>query len=52
MKEQQKAFGLLKGQCKEYESFDTTMMKPPMPSYNDTAQLLQSYENMRTLHIT
>lgn len=50
MEDQQKVFGLLKGLGKGYRSFVTSMMKPPIPSYNDVIQLLQSHENMKSFH--
>ena len=50
--EQQKVFGLLKGLGNSYESFYTTMLKPPVPAYNDVVQLLQSHENMKSLYTT
>ncbi|KAF3776976.1 hypothetical protein EJ110_NYTH39792 [Nymphaea thermarum] len=42
-----KVFWLLSGLGQEYESFTTTMMKPPTPSYIDVVALLQSHETMR-----
>ncbi|PON45985.1 hypothetical protein PanWU01x14_254930 [Parasponia andersonii] len=50
MEDQQKVFSLLKGLGNDYDSFIISMLKPPVPLYNDTIQLLQSYENMKSLH--
>ena len=50
MEDQQKVFGLLKGLGKGYRSFVTSIMKPPIPSYNDVIQLLQSHENKKSFH--
>lgn len=49
---QQKVFDLLKGLGNNYESFVTSTIKPPIPSYNDTIQLLLSYENMKSLYVS
>ncbi|KAK2990485.1 hypothetical protein RJ640_011652 [Escallonia rubra] len=48
--DRQKVFGLLKGLGIGYESFITTMLKPPIPSYKEIVQLLQGHETMRALH--
>lgn len=39
--DRQKVFGLLKGLGTGYESFITTMMKPPTPTYKELVPLLQ-----------
>ncbi|KAF7142376.1 hypothetical protein RHSIM_Rhsim05G0026100 [Rhododendron simsii] len=48
--ERQKVFGLLKGLGTGYESFITTMMKPPIPTYKELVPLLQGHETMKTFH--
>ncbi|KAJ0100628.1 hypothetical protein Patl1_21736 [Pistacia atlantica] len=45
-----KVFSLLKGLGARYEPFTTSMLKPPMPSYNEVIPLLQSYETRLNLH--
>ncbi|KAK2972647.1 hypothetical protein RJ640_003025 [Escallonia rubra] len=42
--DQNKVFWLLSGLGPKYESFATTMLKPPVPSYADLIPLLQSHE--------
>ncbi|XP_077228709.1 uncharacterized protein LOC143861702 isoform X2 [Tasmannia lanceolata] len=49
--DRQKVFGLLKGLGSSYESFTTTMLKPPIPSYKELVPLLQSHEMMRSIHL-
>ena len=38
-----RVFGILKGLGRGYESFVTTMFKPPMPSFREIVPLLQSH---------
>ncbi|WP_241627812.1 retrotransposon gag domain-containing protein, partial [Rosenbergiella epipactidis] len=45
----QKVFSLLRGLGPGYESFVTTMLKPPSP-YKEIVPLLQGHETMRTFH--
>ncbi|KAF8408703.1 hypothetical protein HHK36_004767 [Tetracentron sinense] len=45
-----KVFSLLNGLGSGYESFVTTMLKPPTPTYCEIVPLLQSHETMRNLH--
>ncbi|KAF8391295.1 hypothetical protein HHK36_023597 [Tetracentron sinense] len=45
-----KVFSLLNGLGSGYESFVTTMLKPPTPIYCEIVPLLQSHETMRNLH--
>ena len=45
-----KVFTLLKGLGPGYESFVTTMLKPPIPNYKDLIPLLQGHETMKNLH--
>ena len=45
-----KVFTLLKGLGPGYESFVTTMLKPPIPSYRDLVPLLQGHETMKNIH--
>ncbi|KAJ0016773.1 hypothetical protein Pint_11309 [Pistacia integerrima] len=45
-----KVFSLLTGLGARYEPFTTSMLKPPMPSYNEVIPLLQSYETRLNLH--
>ncbi|KAL5709389.1 hypothetical protein ACHQM5_020086 [Ranunculus cassubicifolius] len=47
--DREKVFALLRGLGRGYESFVTTMLKPPTPSYRDIVPLLQSHETMRNL---
>uniref|UniRef100_A0A2N9EXT0 Uncharacterized protein n=1 Tax=Fagus sylvatica TaxID=28930 RepID=A0A2N9EXT0_FAGSY len=42
--DQKKVFWLLNGLGSRYESFSTTMLKPPVPSYLDLIPLLHSHE--------
>ncbi|KAK2970476.1 hypothetical protein RJ640_028565 [Escallonia rubra] len=42
--DQNKVFWLLSGLGPKYDSFATTMLKPPVPSYADLIPLLQSHE--------
>ena len=44
MKDQDKVFALLNGLGADYESFTTSMLKPPIPMYVDLIPLLQSQE--------
>ncbi|KAG5241400.1 26S protease regulatory protein [Salix suchowensis] len=39
-----KVYSLLANLGPKYESFTTTMLKPPMPSYSETVSLLQGFE--------
>ena len=39
-----KVYSLLANLGPKYESFTTTMLKPPMPSYSETISLLQGFE--------
>lgn len=39
-----KAYSLLANLGPKYESFTTTMLKPPMPSYSEVVSLLQGFE--------
>ncbi|KAF3785730.1 hypothetical protein EJ110_NYTH27194 [Nymphaea thermarum] len=41
---------LLRGWITEYESFITSMLKPPIPSYKEVVPLLQSHETMKQLN--
>ncbi|KAK2981980.1 hypothetical protein RJ640_007572 [Escallonia rubra] len=45
-----KVFWLLHGLGHGYENFVTTMLKPPVPSYNDIVPLLQSHEACNLTH--
>ncbi|KAG8379883.1 hypothetical protein BUALT_Bualt07G0135600 [Buddleja alternifolia] len=45
-----KSYWMLQGLGPRYESFVTTMMKPPVPSYNEIIQLLQSFEARYHFH--
>ncbi|KAJ0039221.1 hypothetical protein Pint_23230 [Pistacia integerrima] len=45
-----KVFSLLTGLGARYEPFTTSMLKPPMLSYNEVIPLLQSYETRLNLH--
>ncbi|KAF8392751.1 hypothetical protein HHK36_023100 [Tetracentron sinense] len=45
-----KVFWLLQGLGPKYESFTTSMMKPPVPTYVDIIPLLQSYEIRTQAH--
>ncbi|KAJ0044869.1 hypothetical protein Pint_03771 [Pistacia integerrima] len=45
-----KVFSLLTGLGARYKPFTTSMLKPPMPSYNEVLPLLQSYEKRLNLH--
>ncbi|KAL5715327.1 hypothetical protein ACHQM5_017160 [Ranunculus cassubicifolius] len=45
-----KVFALLRGLGRGYESFITTMLKPPTPSYRDIVPMLQSHETMRLMN--
>ncbi|KAJ0084878.1 hypothetical protein Patl1_30692 [Pistacia atlantica] len=45
-----KVFSLLTGLGARYEPFTTSMLKPPMPSYNEVIPLLQGYETRLNLH--
>ncbi|OMO89257.1 hypothetical protein CCACVL1_07965 [Corchorus capsularis] len=47
-----KVFGLLRGLGSDYESFITSMLKPPIPTSNDLIPLLQGHEIMKSLHQT
>ena len=42
--DQNKVFWLLQGLGPKYESFTTSMLKPPIPSYSDVIPLLHSHE--------
>ncbi|KZV38965.1 hypothetical protein F511_40717, partial [Dorcoceras hygrometricum] len=43
-----KVFSLLTSLGPKYESFTTTMLKPPPPSYTELVSLLQGYEQRQT----
>ncbi|KAK2988019.1 hypothetical protein RJ640_011282 [Escallonia rubra] len=45
-----KIFWLLQGLGHGYENFVTTMLKPPVPSYNDIVPFLQSHEACNLTH--
>jgi len=45
-----KIFSLLRGLGKKYESFVTSRLNPPVPSYADIVPLLQGHETMRKWH--
>ena len=45
-----KMFTLLKGLGPGYESFVTTMLKPPIPSYKDLVPFLQGHKTMKNIH--
>ncbi|KAF3776070.1 hypothetical protein EJ110_NYTH47601 [Nymphaea thermarum] len=45
-----KVFLLLNGLGPEYESFVTSMLKPPIPTYKDVIPLLQSHETLKSLN--
>ena len=48
--DEKKVFCLLKGLGPRYESFTTSMLKPPIPSYSDLIPLLQSHEAIKMAH--
>lgn len=43
-----KAYSLLANLGPKYESFTTTMLKPPMPSYSEVVSLLQGFEQRKS----
>lgn len=45
-----KVFALLKGLGIGYESFVTTMLKPPTPSFTENFPLLQGHETLKNLY--
>lgn len=47
-----KVFAFLNGLAPGYESFVTTMMKPPILSYKEIVPLLQSHDTIKNLHST
>ena len=44
VRDKAKAYSLLANLGPKYESFTTTMLKPPMPSYSEVVSLLQGFE--------
>ncbi|PIA57436.1 hypothetical protein AQUCO_00600275v1 [Aquilegia coerulea] len=50
--DRKKVFWLLNGLGKEYKSFVTTMLKPPIPSYKEILPLLQNHETWINTHET
>lgn len=48
--DQNKVFWLLQGLGPKYESFTTSMLKPPIPSYSDVIPILQSHEIRNQSH--
>ena len=48
--DRRKVFYLLKGLGPGYESFCTSMLKPPIPSCTELVPLLYSHETMRSLY--
>ena len=50
--DRQKGFALLTGLGPGYESFVTTMLKPPTPSYGELIPLLESHETIKSMHST
>ncbi|KAA8542406.1 hypothetical protein F0562_023459 [Nyssa sinensis] len=48
--DEKKVFFLLKGLGPRYESFTTSMLKPPIPSYTDQIPLLQGHEAIKMAH--
>lgn len=49
--DEKKVFCLLKGLGPNYDSFTTSMLKPPIPSYTDLIPLLQSHEAIKQAHV-
>ena len=47
-----KVFALLNGLGPDYESFVTTYLCPPIPTYKEIVPLLQGHETMRSIHTT
>uniref|UniRef100_A0A5K0V2P8 Uncharacterized protein n=1 Tax=Nymphaea colorata TaxID=210225 RepID=A0A5K0V2P8_9MAGN len=50
MNDHTKVFLPLNGLGPEYESFITSMLKPPIPSYKEVVPLLQSHETMKLVN--
>lgn len=50
VEDKKKVFWLHNGLGRDYQSFVTTMLKPPTPSYNEVITLLKSHETWNMIH--
>ncbi|KAF3776659.1 hypothetical protein EJ110_NYTH38637 [Nymphaea thermarum] len=50
LSDQDKVYWLINGLGSGYESFMTSILRPPIPAYIDVVSLLESHDNMKHIH--
>ncbi|KAF3776124.1 hypothetical protein EJ110_NYTH49066 [Nymphaea thermarum] len=50
LSDQDKVYWLINGLGSGYESFMTSILRPPIPAYIDVVSLLESHDNMKNIH--